>query len=137
MPKAYYPALDGSGWCTTPTTILDAVMADFYACDNSQSYLFAGSVTSLAWIIQENKGDMTNTANSIRLHLETMLRKYFDGATVDASPKETTSALSGEIYIYVGVRDGEETLTYYQLLTLQDGRMADVKKMLNSEVTSS
>jgi len=137
MPKAVYPALDGSGWLTTPTTVLDAVMADFYGSDNSQSYLFAGSVTSLAWIIQENKGDLSATANSIQLKLQTMLLKYFDGATVEASPYETTSSLGGGIEIYVEIRDGDVTVTLHHLLTLNEGRLADVKKMLNSEVTPS
>lgn len=82
MPKKV-PSLSASGWLSEISEKADALMAYYITSEYSQSYVYAGAITSLIYHIQSSGRNMSALENAVTNGLGSYLRRYFE--TVDIS----------------------------------------------------
>lgn len=108
---APYPSID-AGYINDPTKKLDCLMSDFFEAEHSQSYLFFNSITSFPWIIQHYQNSPEEILNQLRLRLRPYLLRYFDDIELECALKESDSATTYSIRLYVEVKqEGSEPVT--------------------------
>ena len=79
----YYPTLSEEAWADTPGKIADVMMSHFLTSDYSQSYVFAGYVSSFPHILATNHGNVPSTVTATRTVLEAFFSHYFDKVNVE------------------------------------------------------
>lgn len=127
----YYPSIDLDGWVAEVGQKLDRLMADFYCAEYSQDYVFYGSISSLPYIIQQNSGDMSQTAIKIRSTLEQYLMKYFENVYVECSEViSDTDGIEGILNLYLEVSDNGETIKLRNLLKVDGTYLSEIRKIL-------
>ncbi len=75
--KTLYPSLDPDGWVAGSEQIVDYMFSDFFLTDYSQTALFKNGVSSFAYILEENRGDLQSTATALKSALELYFSKQF------------------------------------------------------------
>jgi signal recognition particle subunit SEC65 len=79
--NAYLPLLTEEAWNNDSLSVLDGLIAHFYASDYSQTYIYKDQVASLAYLIYQNK-DHDELRNAVSNTLERYVRRYFDEVDV-------------------------------------------------------
>lgn len=110
-----YPCVD-AGYIFDPGMKLDMLMSDFYEAENSQSYLFNGSITSFPQILQTYQSNPAVVVNRTQDALSNILGKYFDNVDVHVNAVESNSATSYNLRMTLKVVDGLETVNFYTQL---------------------
>lgn len=108
-----YPCLD-TGYLYDPGKKLDRIMSDFYESEWSQSYLFAGSISSFPYILQNYQDDPQTVANKTRDSLTRLVGKYFDSCEVQTGEIEGESSTSYDLRLYLTAKQGDETVNLWQ-----------------------
>jgi len=126
----YYPSIDLDGWVAEVGKKLDSLLSDFYCAEYSQDYVFYGSISSLPWIIQQNNGQMTETADKIRSSLQQYLMKYFENVYVECSEVPSDNEVQGILNLYLEVSDNGETMKLRNLLKVDGTYLSEVMKIL-------
>jgi hypothetical protein len=70
--KPVLPVLDGSGWCTDPSTLLIQLFKHMVVAEFSQSNIFYGKITSLPYLISLYQKD----PDTLVVKLESALKEY-------------------------------------------------------------
>lgn len=102
------PSLDDSSWLNAnnnPLIVGNKLFAHLLASDFSQTYLYPGEVTSLAYIIDRNKDDLRGLIEDLQDSLTKYYNRYFDGVETEVTEvsNEDKNTVSLSIYIeYVG-----------------------------------
>lgn len=88
--KIKVPTLSATGWLTEISERADQLMANYFTSEFSQSHIYAGSITSLPYHIQEYGNDPALLESKVTDSLQLYLNRYFDKVelTVDASLSE-------------------------------------------------
>ena len=104
----FYPSLSQDGWVNNSIRIADKILSDFFLSDYSQSYVYVGAVSSFAWIIQNQQGDIPNTASLMQKTLNIYFSKYFNNVVIESSEQVNLDSPSkGEITLYIKFTDSE------------------------------
>lgn len=82
------PSLSAEGFIRAVDRKCDRILMNAFASDASQSNVFSGSVVSIQDIIYRHSDDVSAAGTTIANALQTVLRAYFDTASVSASVKE-------------------------------------------------
>lgn len=82
------PSLSVDGWVKDPLQIADYLMSHFYLSEFSQTALFPKEVTSLPYIIFQNKGNPSATASAIKDRLSVYFSRYFNSVVVQTDYRE-------------------------------------------------
>jgi hypothetical protein len=93
------PSLTTKGWIVLedhPLVVANYLIAHFFCSDYSQTQIYLKSVKSFAWAMQENRGDIIATMDSLKSSLASYFRVYFENAdvTVIEYPKVYTNNIS-------------------------------------------
>lgn len=72
------------GWVNSPLALADNLMADFYASDYSQSYLFEGKIRSMSYLVASNQGDFAALCLAVGVELRDYFTRYFSNVTATA-----------------------------------------------------
>lgn len=103
------PSLSEDGWVEYAGSQLDYVFSHFFLSDYSQTYIYTGSVSSFAWVLEESNGDYIKCQNLLTVTLQNYLGRYFKTVTVDCNVKPSvTNPSQGEVYLYVAVTDHQD-----------------------------
>lgn len=130
----FFPSLSDQGWLTSSQEIADAALSHFFESDYSQSQLYIGSISSLAYIIQNNNSDIIGTANDIQTNLTSYLSSMLTGVTVTCrgSTKDTTTSESA-LDLYVSFQDETgKTVSMSNLLEIKNGKLYKVTNINNN-----
>ena len=137
----YFPSLSSdNSWLTIPTQIADAVTAHLFLSNHSQTQLYLGNVSSMAYAIQQGTGDIITTIELIRKMLTSYYGRFFTQVDVEVSEYvKSESSLSGNtsLSIYVSfVGDDNKTINISRLFDIQNGKLVKVTDLLNSGTVS-
>lgn len=137
----YFPSLSSdNSWLTIPTQIADAVTAHLFLSNHSQTQLYLGNVSSMAYAIQQGTGDVVTTIELIRKMLTSYYGRFFTQVDVEVSEYvKSESSLSGNtsLSIYVSfVGDDNKTINISRLFDIQNGKLVKVTDLLNSGTVS-
>jgi uncharacterized protein (DUF2225 family) len=103
---ALYPILSEDGWLSSSSRVGDQLFSTFFCSDYSQSYIYAGSVASLAWIIQQHQDSIPNTVNEVQRILSKYFSRYFNNVVVECTDMtDPASPSKAIISIYVKYTD--------------------------------
>ena len=124
------PSLSPMGWISDPKTALNIMFAQCLVSDYSQSTVYAGKITSIAWIVatyQNNKIEMMSVMENA---LQIYLGRFFDAVSVvvvDDGIDKPRYAINLDI---VAQKEG---VSYYltQNLNIDSGKLNIVLSHLN------
>ena len=103
-----YPSLSEDSWVSNSERIADYLFATFFASDFSQSYIYHQKVSSFAYILHKNQGDIMGVLSSVRQTLSDYFSRYFNNVVVETQEIEnTTEPSKGQISIYVAFTDAD------------------------------
>jgi hypothetical protein len=101
-------ALSEDSWVTGSLSVADYLMSHFFEADYSQTAIYNGSVSSMAWVVHESQGDVTKTLTLLQSTLQRYFSGYFEQVTVDTT--DVTNELTPskiEISLYLSFVDEE------------------------------
>ena len=103
-----YPSLSEDSWVTNSERIADYLFATFFASDFSQSYIYHQKISSFAYILHKNQGDIMGVLSNVRQTLSDYFSRYFNNVVVETQEIENTAEPSkGQISIYVSFTDSD------------------------------
>ena len=88
MAVKYLPVLGPLGWVTDGRTMLDTVTSWLYASDNSQSYFFNGDISSIAYVLEKNAGNLEKARGELEEMLTRYYSRFFDQVEVEVRTVE-------------------------------------------------
>lgn len=127
------PTLSTDHWVDDTSKKADYILAHFFESDYSQTALYVGHISSLAWVIREANGDMSKTENLLTQTLKTYMDRYFENVVVEVRVNESNQPNS-YVYLnlYIGFTDDKGVQhTLYRMLELLDGKLSKVIKQNN------
>lgn len=103
----HVPSLSENGWVNDPLLKADYLLGHFFASDYSQSTVYAGNVSSMAWVIFKTQGKVKDTVRLLSDTLSTYLGRYFESPVVNVSeytgPGYNLGGSNVALSIYVGI----------------------------------
>jgi len=121
------PTLTTNGWVKGTAEKVDFLMAYFFETDPRQSYIFAGTVTSMQAIIAEAGHDMGKLASKASESLTGYFNRYFDSSRVTVTTNEVEFGSNRmELRIHIQVTDAGKDYSVGQILREMNGRFARV-----------
>lgn len=82
------PSLSEDGWVSDPLQIADYLMSHYFLSEYSQTALFPKEVSSLPYVIYENQGNPSKTAEKVKTGLTTYFSRYFNNVVVQSSYRD-------------------------------------------------
>jgi hypothetical protein len=127
--KVLFPSLSESGWLTGSVTVADNLMCHIFCSDYSQTYLYNGHITSMAWMIRECQNDIPRLLSLMERTLTDYFNKYFYDVEVEVSENVNTLLSSKvDLNLYITFTDVEGTKHNF-------ARMVEVADLKISKVT--
>lgn len=106
IPK-YFPTLSENGWVENGKIKADYLMAHFLESDFSQTQLYNGHVSSLAYLVQKNMNNIANLVSDVNQTLNSYFERYFTDVYVETKEVEDPSGnnnITG-ISIFISFKD--------------------------------
>jgi nucleotide-binding universal stress UspA family protein len=128
------PSLSASGWVIEIAEKADKLMANFFASDYSQSNIYKGSITSLAYMVREWSKDTYTLSTNMERELFNYLSRYFEEVQVDVSVSEETVSGQGtvlSIELDVIVVENGQRYSLGHLITTMDSQVIEIIKTNN------
>ena len=132
--KVYYLSLSEDAYVNNSTKVADYLFSDFLLSDYSQTYLYLGHVSSLAWILQDTQGDMSRTTQSVQTTLVDYFTRYFNNVVCEVTevPNQTDPS-SAQISIYLKFTDTEnKEFVLGKLIDVIDTKIAKIIDINNN-----
>lgn len=133
--EVFMPALSEDGWVSDPLIKADYVFSHFFASNYSQSQIYSGGVSSIAWVIQQTQGDVRKT---ITLLTETLIRyfgRYFKNPIVDireiAPFGVSIDNIRASLSIYVGITVNGKEVSLSKVMELTNSNTFKIVKTNN------
>lgn len=118
MIKIPYPALDTSGWLTSPNAIAENILTNYAGTNYSQSAVHYGTLKSLSKAIQNNPNDMEGVGVQVRGDLESLFGTYLFNVEVrtqvvpmrDNNGQESGSRFDLQMGVWYDTANGRDSL---------------------------
>lgn len=128
------PSLSAKGWILDIEGRADQLMSHFFTSMNSQSYLYAGKIANLQFLIEQKGHDPISLTNAIKDMLTRYLGSYFTsvdvGITTDANnPGVNANKYSISMSVYVTENDTEYSL--FREIQMLDSKLANILTINN------
>lgn len=125
--------MSSDGWVFESLHMADYLMSDFFLSEYSQTALYPRTITSLPYIIEENKGDPSGTAAKIEDGLTIYFSRYFTNVTVQASYRnDPTSGTKAIIDVFIEYMDSEgKTHSFAKGAEMIDGKFNKIVEINN------
>lgn len=135
----YYGSLstDG-GWVKAPLKLADNLLADFYSTDYSQSYLFLGDISSMAYLVSTYQENFDECVLRVRDELQKYFGRYFANVVVTVENVTKESSAFNEMEIYLSFMDKDEyskkgeqsqLFTLKNVLDINAGKFEVIRKL--------
>lgn len=110
MDNRLIPSLSTDSWVSSTLLKADYLFSHFFLSDYSQSYIYYGNVSSLAYILQQNKDNMQRTISVLTDSLTAYFSKYFNNVIVQVTELENKEDPTAAILsIYLKFTDTDNT----------------------------
>lgn len=98
------PSLTSAGWIRSIPEAVDAIMAYYFESDYNQSTVYAGTISSVQYDIEQTSHDISATVARLRRSLEQLFSRYFpEGANATVTANDTPDNQTGAINITLDV----------------------------------
>ena len=133
MPSQVLPTMSTDGWVDSPTVKADRLFAHFLVSEYSQTALYTGNVSSLAYLIQKNKEAPMSTANEIKTALNVYFSRYYDQVEVDCNWTDVDpEGGKAEIQIYASLIDSDGiSISLGRAISIVDSKVQKVAALNN------
>lgn len=106
------PTLTSKGWAADPESKADALLSYYFTNQYSQSNLFAGSITSLQWQLQQYGNNPVELQTRMENSLQSYLSGYFDQVAVEVLIIDPTSTTDNRITVQVNAMVTQDSKSY-------------------------
>lgn len=79
------PSLSDRGWVKGPSEKADQLLANFFATDVAQSYLYKDHMTNAQGLLAQYGKDIPRLCSEMQAQLQTYLAAYFDRVNVEVT----------------------------------------------------
>ena len=127
------PTMSRQGYVNTLPEIADRLMSYFFTTAYSQSYLYAGMLTSLPQLIQAHGDDERVLNDRVQEALTKYLTRYFSYVLVTVTRVIDPSVPTGEIQIQLAIKishDGEKH-NFGKLISVVDNSIKRITEITN------
>ena len=132
MTKKVLPTLTVDGFVHSVPQTCDYLLAYFFLSQYSQSNLYYGKISSLAYIIQENGHDEQTMLLRIQSTLTTLFNRYFDSVEVSANIKRNEdNEAQYEIVTELIVRRGDISYNVGRQVSLINSVVQNIAELNN------
>ena len=132
MTKKVLPTLTVDGFVHSVPQTCDYLLAYFFLSQYSQSNLYYGKISSLAYIIQENGHDEQTMLLRIQSTLTTLFNLYFDSVEVSANiTRDEDNEAQYEIVTELIVRRGDISYNVGRQVSLINSVVQNIAELNN------
>ena len=132
MTKKVLPTLTVDGFVHSVPQTCDYLLAYFFLIQYSQSNLYYGKISSLAYIIQENGHDEQTMLLRIQSTLTTLFNRYFDSVEVSANiTRDEDNEAQYEIVTELIVRRGDISYNVGRQVSLINSVVQNIAELNN------
>jgi len=78
-----FPCLSEDAWVTNTVKVADQMMAHFFTSNYSQSYIYAGYVSSFPYILAINHGSISSICSETKNALVSYFSRFFQNVVVE------------------------------------------------------
>jgi len=131
LPK-YFPSLSENGWVSDALQKADLLFAQFMISEYSQTTIYFGKVSSLAYIIQEGSGDPLRTAELLETTLSDYFMNYFNN--VSCSVTYPVGQEGSRVYLNIALAFEDtsgKTYSLTKVATLENSKVLAVENLNN------
>lgn len=126
--NATIPALSIDGWVGSPVKAADYLFSHIFLSDFSQTYLYHGNVSSVAYIMHKNQSSITNLARELTNLLKNYFERYFD--TVNCEVVDSSGdGFTGSVTVTLEFMDEGVIYTLNKVIEYTDSK---VKKIIDA-----
>lgn len=129
------PALSSSGWTEDIASRVDKLFSYFLLSEASQSNIYAGHVTSLPAILQENPSSTTLLKTEVEDQFSRYMSRYFDRAevTVRAEQNLETEGRGIDLRIEAEVEEDGKMYSVGRLISTVESSVMKIFDLNNGE----
>lgn len=134
MDNRVVPSLSDDGWVSSTALRANYLLTHFFLSEYSQTSLYPNQITSLPYIIQQNQGDITNTATAIRSALTGYFTKYFNDVSVQTDfVNSSTNSAKTTIRIFLTFSDETgASFNLGKLVNVENSKVVNFANINNS-----
>ena len=125
------PELGAGGWVTDPLKTLDLVISHAFETDYSQSSIYPGNVTSIAYILSQYQNSPSRMVEEIQKALIRLLNRYFEAVDVLGSYTEYMDDNRYELKLDVTAKRNGRSYNLTQVYNISNGRFNRVLEEIN------
>lgn len=130
----YVPSLSPDGWVSSPQKKFDYLLSHFMVAEFSQSYVFAGQVSSLTYLVQLYQGDTEGFCTALQTTLLRYLNSQFNNVVAEITEVDTTSQLKSAVRMFITVDDEEgNTINASYMIKTSGTIITEILKLMNTE----
>lgn len=127
-----FPSLSEDGWVDSTPRKADYMMAHFVAADFSQSYIYAGKVTSFPYILAVNQGNMGAILSQTQHALMNYFSAYFQQVDVSVTEVPNDGSSVAIISIVINFIDASgQTYSFAKLIKTMDSKFLEIVDINN------
>ena len=124
------PALNGNGWVTDPTILLNTLFAQCLVADYSQSTIYDGTITSIPYLVATYQDNPLVMATKLEEALTLYYSRYFVQVTVLVTYSDVPDILY-PLYISIDVIVGGITYSLANVASIKNGMLNAVLQEIN------
>ena len=125
------PSLSVAGWVTAPADKASLLMSHFFEAEKSQTLLYGDKVTSLPWLVQQYGHNIIAMTQQLRTSLEVYLARYYEGASVEVTPKDD-GGTRYELQVYIQVTQNGKPYSVGKLLQVNNSKIQKIISLNNN-----
>jgi len=125
--------LGGKGWLTGTIETLDQCMADFLTAKYSKSELYAGSISSMAYLVGEYGQDPEAFSTQLDSVLTSYLSRWFTTVSVSTAVTYPNNVEAARYNINLSIQVQRDGIVYdlSKVLELSNGKLQDLIEVIN------
>lgn len=130
----YLPSLSPDGWVSSPQKKFDYLLSHFLVAEYSQSYIFAGQVSSLTYLVQLYQGDVEGFCNALQTTLIRYLNSQFNNVVADITQVDVAAQSKAAVRMFITVDDDQgNTLNASYMIKTSGSVISEILKLMNTE----
>ena len=128
------PTLSSSGWVSEVSEKADKAISYFFVSDHSQTALYPGNVSSLAYIVQQYGNDALALLSEMQRRVQTYMSHQFDEANVSVTLAAVTEPDNGQINLklLISVKENGKEYSIGRLLKTLNSKVQEIINLNNN-----
>lgn len=128
------PTLSSSGWVSEVSEKADKAISYFFVSDHSQTALYPGNVSSLAYIVQQYGNDALALLSEMQRRVQTYMGRQFDEANVSVTLAAVTEPDNGQINLklLISVKENGKEYSIGRLIKTLNSKVQEIINLNNN-----